>query len=131
MTTKTKEVFKPEVAKAIADFIVSEKYDGDMTDDNARALLVAAHRIGDEVFEAGGKYAVLRDVPNARIMGAMIRGYVAEKTPEDEISLFYRSQKHLERNGSIAYVRDRAEGVTIGIRETLEILGIKIRGINA
>lgn len=120
MTTKNKEVFKPEVARAIADFIVDKKYVGGMTDDAARACLVTAHITGYGEFSEVGKYAILRDVPNDRIMGAMIRGYDVEKTPEEKVRGYYRGISDFSDKHPRAVVR-----------EVLDLLDIKMPGVNA
>ena len=129
MTAKNKVIFKPKVAKAIADFIVDKKYNEDMSDDAARACLVTAHFFEDKAFAEGGKYAILRDIPNDDIMGAMIRGYEAEKTPEDKVREYYEARRR--DFGMLHNVGMLKAAEADGMRDTLDILGIKIGGINA
>jgi hypothetical protein len=61
---------------------------------------------------------------------AVVHGYVAEKSPEEKVREYYEelSNKYDNVDGYKAY---RLDGMMLAVEKTLDILGIKIEGINA
>jgi hypothetical protein len=55
---------------------------------------------------------------------AVVHGYVAEKSPEEKVREYYEGYETLERADLYAGIRE-------GVRQTLNLLGIKIEGVNA
>jgi hypothetical protein len=83
------------------------------------ALLQAHLNKGEWVEET----AALNGLPFMTLANALINGYEIEASPEEKIENWYRSLGHYP-NGH--YV----EGVKEGIKKTLDILNIKLKGVN-
>ncbi|SER88658.1 DUF1642 domain-containing protein [Psychrobacillus sp. OK032] len=67
-----------------------------------------------------------------KLMQALVSGYEVEKSPKDKVREYYEDIRMLPANlGMTTPTIIRAEGAMEGIRETLDILGIKIEGVNA
>ncbi|WP_060210224.1 hypothetical protein [Sporosarcina koreensis] len=68
-----------------------------------------------------GKYAPLQTLTIGDLAAAMINGYEVEKTPEEMVREYYG-----EYDGTYGDIYRRR-----GIRTTLDMLGIKVEGVNA
>lgn len=68
-----------------------------------------------------------------KLMTALVNGYeVAEFTPEEKVREYYEGERDIARDcGYTVTTILRADGATSGIRKTLDLLGIKIEGVNA
>jgi hypothetical protein len=78
-------------------------------------------------------YEWCRDDNLIRFVGALVNGYEVEQTPEDKVRELYQSVEiALDR---IFDPKDREQirlsGYQDGITDTLDVLGIKISGVNA
>jgi len=73
-----------------------------------------------------GKYAPLQTLDIEDLAKALINGYEVEKTPEEKVSEYYRKHELCTLELS-----DKYNGIRIGIRTTLDLLGINIEGVNA
>lgn len=64
----------------------------------------------------------------------LVNGYTVEKTPEDKVREYYErcvaNRKQAQDDGR-GYVIEHFDGQAIGASITLDILGIKISGVNA
>jgi hypothetical protein len=83
-------------------------------------------------YEAERSEIILRhfDGDYDELMEALICGYqVAEETPEAKVSDYYRQHgaKYLE---AAAGEGDHYYSVRVGVRDTLNLLGITIEGVN-
>lgn len=68
------------------------------------------------------------------LMQALVNGYEVEKTPEEKILGYYeRNQDALERAIRLGWADTEymAKGTAHGVKTTLDLLGIKIEGVNA
>lgn len=81
-----------------------------------------------------GEQAVLNDVNPFTIAKILINGYTIEKSPEEKVREYYdtcRSNWHTADEigdlGQAEYLNGQSSGVSIA----LDILGIKIEGVNA
>lgn len=64
------------------------------------------------------------------LMKALVNGYEIEKSPEENVFDYYNRMR-LRRNGILmGYEREGLEIRMQTVQETLDILGIKIEGIN-
>lgn len=69
-------------------------------------------------YDFGSPVEILNTVPIETLAQALINGYEVEMTPEDKVREYYM-------NGDTSYQE------ALGIRHTLNILGINIGGVNA
>ncbi|MDF1510706.1 DUF1642 domain-containing protein [Robertmurraya sp. DFI.2.37] len=67
------------------------------------------------------------------IITALVNGYEIEQSPEDKLREYYEGANFLRYDASdlAPTERQRMIGKQMGVRRTLNILGIKIEGINA
>lgn len=63
------------------------------------------------------------------LMAALTNGYEIEKTPEDAVREYYEKARATRRYSG--YGQSFTEGRVVGVQHTLDLLGIKIGGINA
>jgi hypothetical protein len=71
-----------------------------------------------------------KDAGNADIlMSALINGYEIEQTPEERLHQYYEKLKMFTESTSFAPVGSYFSEME-GIKNTLDILGIKIEGVN-
>ncbi|NYV67625.1 hypothetical protein HYI36_20310 [Bacillus sp. Gen3] len=80
-----------------------------------------------------GKYVPLNSLTLETLMTALVNGYEVEKTPEEKVREYYeeidsyrRQSKGFDSNAS-----DEFHRMCDAIRTTLDLLGIKIEGVNA
>jgi hypothetical protein len=119
MTDKVARVTLPrEVAEAIED-LRKDHYDN-------RALI-------DEIYE-GAARPVLQAYAETNfdtLLNALVNGYEIEKSPEDKVREYYETSVSLRSNMIEALDRQYQSGVIHGILKTLDLLDIKIPGVNA
>jgi len=117
--TITLQTIPQEVADAIE---WARKRDGD-TDGIVRHAVDTFNYVGPQT-------EVLRSIPFETLLSALVNGYVIEKSAEelahDAIRTRYLYLKHNADNGG-TYAREAASETI----KTLNILGIKIEGVNA
>lgn len=65
-----------------------------------------------------------------KIMSALVNGYTVEATPEEMVRNYYEIEMTLLAHLG-KYDGAYHEGTTSAIKETLNLLGIKIEGVNA
>ncbi len=74
-----------------------------------------------------GKYAPLQTLTISELASALINGYEVEKSPEEKVREYY-----VKTNEAVADTQQAAFlGERLGIKSTLDLLGIKIGGVNA
>lgn len=64
----------------------------------------------------------------------LVNGYTVEKSPEEKVREYYDrciENRRLARSGGRGYAEENHDGQAIGASITLDILGIKIEGVNA
>jgi DNA integrity scanning protein DisA with diadenylate cyclase activity len=86
-------------------------------------------------FEGTNSEIILRhfDGNHDELMEALICGYEVEKTPEEKVRQFYTEVKqNRESFSSLAstHMLDKYYAMEYAIKETLNLLGIKIEGVN-
>ncbi|EDW22610.1 hypothetical protein FO510_05305 [Bacillus pumilus] len=76
--------------------------------------------------------AVLNDLSRVSLAAALINGYEVTKSPEQKVRDYYEANyaKH-ERSKPFSDDDYYTAGVSNGIKQTLDHLGIKIEGVNA
>ncbi|HBU90275.1 MAG TPA: hypothetical protein DEB53_03555 [Bacillus pumilus] len=76
--------------------------------------------------------AVLNDLSRVSLAAALINGYEIEKSREQKVREYYKSNyaKH-EKAKPFSDDDYYTTGVSAGISRTLDLLGIKIEGVNA
>ncbi|WP_433959340.1 hypothetical protein [Cytobacillus horneckiae] len=60
----------------------------------------------------------------------LINGYEVEQTPEELVREYYRFKEMDLKQVTNSYDRGFATGALISIKKTLDMLGVKIKGIN-
>lgn len=80
------------------------------------------------------RFSPLNDLDTVTLAAALINGYEVEKTPEEKVREYYeeaqRRCKARSETGDIEGLWYNA-GRGYGVVDTLDILGIKIEGVNA
>ena len=93
---------------------------------NVDTLSVCKSKAEDFVFTSE-KFLILNTVSFEKMMDIHYKGYELEETPEEKlISLFEK-----ELNISSKYGSEISTGYVLGIQNTLDVLGIEIKGINS
>lgn len=72
-------------------------------------------------------------IPDKLFTRALLDGYEVEQTPEEKLREYYELSNFLryDKEDLVPTVRQRMIGEQMGVRKTLNILGIKVEGINA
>lgn len=131
-----KVIIPREVAEAIESFLYYNNYD-DSSKENKEFLkgfLVYKHHkvihLGDGWGGIGDtKYAALNDISTYDLMRALVNGYEVEKTPEEQLRELY--EEYIQDATSLDYDRNtQGEAAASTMEQTLDILGIVIKGIN-
>lgn len=97
-----------------------------------KGRFIEAHANDDR--EWYGECAPLNHLDTLTLAAALINGYKVEATPEEKVRDYY---EHIKRSRDERHVAGDIEakrhnvGVLTGIRNTLDIFGIKIEGVNA
>jgi DNA integrity scanning protein DisA with diadenylate cyclase activity len=109
-----KIIVPKKVADAIAHYV-------SLADTKTEALTDII-RLG---FEAERSEIILRHFDNDldELMEALICGYEVEVTPEEKVLAFYKDRRNSSEGSSYHYQAD-------GVIYTLDLLGIKIAGVN-
>lgn len=78
------------------------------------------------------KYRPLNELSIEELAKALINGYEVEQTPEEKLREYYELSNFLryDKEDLVPTVRQRMIGEQMGVRKTLNILGIKVEGIN-
>jgi Protein of unknown function (DUF1642). len=107
-----------EVAEAIED-LRKDHYDN-------RALI-------DEIYE-GAARPVLQAYAETNfdtLLNALINGYEIEKSPEEKVREYYEGLIETKQDlSNDDYTRELAAYEASGVSKTLDLLGIKIEGVN-
>jgi len=106
------EINKPVITKEQADSIEAFLEVG--TKEELLTAKVHCCHFGDE-------YSGINTIDIMTIAAALINGYEVEKTPEEKVREYYESY------GGSPSAMERKEAV----QDTLDLLGIKIEGVNA
>lgn len=76
--------------------------------------------------------AVLNDLSRVSLAAALINGYEIVMTPEEKVRAYYEyNYAEHEKSKPFSDEDYYTAGVSNGIRQTLDHLGIKIEGVNA
>ena len=65
-----------------------------------------------------------------KLMRALVNGYEIEKTPEEKVQEYYLSVKGLAERSKDTNTKAEHESELLGIKTTLDKLGIVIEGVN-
>jgi hypothetical protein len=115
-----KVVLKKDVAEAIERWLR-------MNDGNKDMLLRFHADKGD--WEFG--FQAFNTIDLMTMASALINGYEVEKSPEDKVrERFDYCYKQWQTAGDAPY-RRYYHGKVVGVQQTLDLLGIKITGVNA
>ncbi|MED2979534.1 hypothetical protein P4284_23005 [Bacillus swezeyi] len=121
------EIKKPVITKEQADALILLQ--ADITDS-----AILEFYVGDSLAVRDPRNRCLYDLDILTLAAALINGYEVEKTPEEKIREYYeeaqRRCKARSETGDIEGLRYNA-GRGYGVVDTLDILGIKIEGVNA
>ncbi|EME72202.1 hypothetical protein OZL92_17440 [Bacillus sonorensis] len=108
------EIKKPVITKEQAEAF--EKLREQYTDEEIVIKYIESEL---DLFDSG--CACLYDLGFTDFLAALINGYEVEKTPEEKVREYYESY------GGSPSAMERKEAV----QDTLDLLGIKIEGVNA
>lgn len=106
---------KVTVTKEVAEALAIQEKNGI----SVRSML--RHNVHGDLY---GVYAPLQTMGVDDLARALLFGYEVEKSPEGKVREFYEDS--LTR-----FTDTHGVAMRIGIRDTLDILGIKIEGVNA
>ncbi|TYS25139.1 hypothetical protein FZC71_00910 [Bacillus subtilis] len=118
---------KPTITKEQAEAI--EYWTNEYGSDTYKERLIKAHV--DDSVRWGDMYAPLNDLDLLTLAAALVNGYEVEKTPEEKVREYFEG---LHRDEYLTRSRDEAHGLECeitGVENTLNLLGIKIEGVNA
>ncbi|MCY7439377.1 hypothetical protein [Bacillus altitudinis] len=119
---------KPEITKEQAEAIefLRKHYD-----DRGILELYAEDTIGHVYQMYGHDCGCVYDLDLIDFASALINGYEIEKSPEQKVRDYYESNyaKH-EKSKPFSDDDCYTTGVSNGIRQTLDLLGIEIYGVN-
>ncbi|MED1742030.1 hypothetical protein P4U97_21470 [Bacillus swezeyi] len=118
------EIKKPVITKEQAEALILLQ--GDLTDSAILELYV-----GDSLAVRNPRNRCLYDLDLLTLAAALINGYEVEKTPEEKLRQWFEEEREI---GDEYYNRGeehRSQEVVQTIIDTLNILGIKIEGVNA
>jgi hypothetical protein len=123
-----KVVLPKEVANAMDE--IQKRWGGESLRD-----LPQIYSLRDE-FEFCAVIADYSRTAGNKYFEAVVHGYVAEKSPEEKVREYYEEihEKHGKSFAEVPYGGKPPHyfsGVKDGIKTTLDILGIKIEGVNA
>ncbi|XAG96154.1 hypothetical protein U7128_000218 [Bacillus phage KKP_4050] len=82
----------------------------------------------------GRSVGCLYDLDALRFATALVNGYEVEKTPEEQIKEYHEEALKCHRESKYEWDVESMQyhsGRIDGVRKTLDILGIKIEGVNA
>ncbi|MCP1528547.1 hypothetical protein [Bacillus pumilus] len=75
--------------------------------------------------------AVLNELSRVSLAAALINGYEIEKSPEEKVREYYGFNHDEHHKVLTASPRGQyTSGVADGIRKTIDLLGIKVEGVN-
>jgi len=75
-------------------------------------------------------YKILSDIPFKVLISALVNGYETEMTPEQSVVKLFKESLEKYRDAQSRIDLDYFDGFTDGIREVLDLLNIKIEGVN-
>ncbi|QYG88290.1 hypothetical protein [Bacillus atrophaeus] len=112
---------KPTITKEQAEVI--ESWAMDCNGGVYKERLIRAH--ADDAGDWGGAYSPLNDLDLLTLAAALVNGYEIEKTPEEKV------REYFEKLWTCCCGTDEIEIAEETIINTLNLLGIKIEGVNA
>ena len=117
----SKIVVPKQVADAIAHYVA-------LADSKTEALTDIL-RFG---YEAANSEIILRHFEHDydELMEALICGYEVEKTPEEKVAEYYADSAKLYRDSAFEDDRRFYLGKMLGVKSTLDKLGIRIEWVN-
>lgn len=110
---------KPTLTKEQAEELEAHRRSGDL---DIQILVAACDNV------LGGKLAKLDPLTLA---AALINGYEVEATPEDRVREYFAELQEKQRTAQSRGVTFSLECEREGVINTLNLLGVKIEGVNA
>ncbi|MEC1707385.1 hypothetical protein P9E09_06925 [Bacillus mojavensis] len=98
---------------------------------NAKMLIHHAKVCDGETSPWFGRFVCLNDLDIMTLAAALVNGYEVEATPEDRVREYYAELQEKERTSQSRGVSFGLECERDGAINTLNLLGIKIEGVNA
>ncbi|WGD77715.1 hypothetical protein P5643_13950 [Bacillus subtilis] len=97
--------------------------------DTYKERLIRGH--ADDSGDWSGEYAPLNDLDIMTLAAALVNGYEVEKTPEEKVREYFESLWSDYCNSDDPFIEVACESARAAVNETLNLLGIKIEGVNA
>lgn len=125
---------KVTVTKEVAEAIEYLRNQYEVYQDNS--FFIEAHAIhrSDTTDASWFDRPILNTVSTEVFASAILNGYTVEKTPEDKVREYYdrcREKRDQAEMDDRSFAAEHLDGQAIGASITLDILGIKISGVNA
>ncbi|MEG7333299.1 hypothetical protein [Bacillus sp. 0102A] len=79
----------------------------------------------------GKEYSCLNDLDLMTLAAALVNGYEVEKTPEEKVREYFESLWSDYCDSDDPFIEVACESARAAVKETLNLLGIKIEGVNA
>src|SRR5690606_7015293 len=87
-----------------------------------------SNRVPKDISVLGSDLKILHSLELETLMAAFVNGYEIEETPEEKLLKYYKNEANFQYRED--YGDGHRDGILTGIESTLNILGIKIEGIN-
>ncbi|MFD9274442.1 hypothetical protein ACFWA2_14505 [Bacillus subtilis] len=76
------------------------------------------------------EFSCLNDLDLLTLAAALVNGYEVEKTPEEKLREYYESLWSDYCDSDDPFIEVACESARAAVKETLNLLGIKIEGVN-
>ena len=97
-----------------------------------RWIIEAANGITNGTYSMKIRAFAYKDGGNFdKILTALVNGYEIEKSPEEKVREYYDATLESMAVSDTISEHHESYGITLGIRKTLDLLGIQIEGVNA
>lgn len=113
---------KPTITKEQADVLLRLYSEGWTRDDILNYHLTV---------DWGKSCSALNDLDIMTLAAALVNGYEVEKTPEEKLREYYESLWSDYCDSDDPFIEVACESARAAVKETLNLLGIKIEGVNA
>lgn len=77
------------------------------------------------------EFSCLNELDIMTLAAALVNGYEVEKTPEEKLREYYESLWSDYCDSDDPFIEVACESARAAVKETLNLLGIKIEGVNA
>ncbi|MGY5350536.1 hypothetical protein [Bacillus subtilis] len=98
---------------------------------NAQMLIHHAKVCDGETTPWFGRFECINDLDLLTLAAALVNGYEVKKTPEEKVREYYESLWSDYCDSDDSFIEVACESARAAVKESLNLLGIKIEGVNA